>query len=68
MAACACPNDGVCFEQVGGTAQSGGGDPDIQCTTPAAGDGDPCARIRGQGTCNDDPNVSGLCLCDNGIR
>ena len=65
-AACACPNGGVCFEQIGGTAQQG--DPEIQCATPSAGSGDPCSLITGEGTCTDDPNVTGLCLCDNGIR
>jgi len=67
-AACACPDGGVCFEQLGGPAQQGGGEPTIACTTPAPGDGDPCLRIEGQGTCSDSPTVSGLCMCDNGIR
>src|SRR3569623_1939816 len=52
-AGCACPNGGVCYEQVGGPAQMGNTQPDIECTTPSAGTGDPCARIEGQGTCTD---------------
>ena len=66
-AACACSDGGVCFEQIGGPAQMAG-DPMIQCTTPAAGSGDPCGRIQGQGTCMDSTTVSGLCVCDNGER
>lgn len=66
MAACACPNGGVCYEQIGGPAMQM--PPSIACTTPAAGTGDPCARIQGEGTCTDSMTVSGLCLCDNGIR
>ena len=62
-AACACPEGGVCFEQLGGTPQPSGSDPGIQCTTPAPGDGDPCARIEGQGTCSASPTVGGLCMC-----
>ena len=65
--ACACPNGGVCYEQVGGPATSDPA-PAIECTTPAPGSGDPCARITGQGTCSDSPNVGGLCICDNGQR
>src|SRR5436305_104296 len=57
MAACACPNGGICFEQIGGPAQQSDTDPEIQCAT-----GDTCAAITGQGTCSEDPNVSGLCL------
>jgi hypothetical protein len=67
-AACACPNGGVCFEQIGGPAQQGSAGPTIECATPAAGSGDPCARIQGEGTCRPDDQVSGLCVCDNGIR
>lgn len=67
-AACACPDGGVCFEQIGGTAQDMGGTADIQCAVPAAGSGDVCARIEGEGTCRDSETVSGLCICDNGIR
>jgi hypothetical protein len=69
-AGCACTDGGVCFEQIGGTAQQGGG-PDIQCYGPAAcpgGCGTVCDEIEGQGTCTLDPNVENLCLCDNGIR
>lgn len=66
-AGCACPNGGVCFEQIGGPAQPAG-DPEIQCATPTAGDTDPCTRITGEGTCTDSTSISGLCLCDNGIR
>jgi hypothetical protein len=65
--ACACPDGGVCFEQIGGPAVPAG-DPEIACTTPAAGDGDPCTRIVGEGTCSDSPTVGGLCVCDNGER
>ena len=67
-AACACPNGDVCFEQIGGTAQSSDAPPPIACTTPASGTGDPCPRIVGEGTCHASTAVSGLCLCDNGIR
>ncbi len=65
---CACPNGGVCYEQIGGPAQQSGTEPQIECTTPTAGTGDPCTRIAGEGTCRDSPTVSGLCVCDNGIR
>lgn len=67
-AACACPNGEVCYEQIGGPAQQAGSGPMIDCTLPAAGTGDPCSRISGQGTCTDSATVSGLCVCDNGIR
>jgi hypothetical protein len=67
-AACACSDGGVCFEQLGGPAQQGSGASEVGCTTPAPGDGDPCARIEGQGTCSDSDQVSGLCVCDNGVR
>lgn len=67
-AVCACLNGGVCFEQVGGPAQQGGTTPQIQCTIPAAGNGDVCTRVVGQGHCSDSANVGGLCICDNGIR
>ena len=67
-AACACPNGEVCYEQIGGPAQQAGTSPMIDCTLPASGTGDPCARISGQGTCTDSTTVSGLCICDNGIR
>ncbi len=63
---CACPDGGVCFEQLGGPAQSV--PPEVQCTVPAPGTGDPCPRITGEGTCTASLDVSGLCLCDNGIR
>ena len=66
--ACACPGSEVCFEQVGGTAQPQGSGPTIACILPADGTGDPCARIQGEGTCTDSASVSGLCVCDNGIR
>jgi hypothetical protein len=67
-AACACPDGGVCFEQVGGTVQQGSAGEEIQCAVPGAGSGDACARIEGQGTCRPSETVSGLCVCDNGIR
>lgn len=63
---CACPNGGVCFEQIGGPAQMT--PPEVQCTTPDPGTGDPCARIVGEGTCTPSMTVTGLCLCDNGAR
>lgn len=66
MAGCACPNGGVCYEQIGGPAVQN--PPEVQCTVPAPGSGDPCSRITGQGTCTDSLDVTGLCLCDNGIR
>jgi hypothetical protein len=65
---CACSDGGVCFEQIGGPAQMTGSSPQIMCTVPAAGSGDPCTRIVGEGTCKDSETVSGLCICDNGIR
>jgi len=43
-------------------------DPAIECILPASGSGDPCPRIQGQGMCTDSTTVSGLCICDNGIR
>lgn len=67
-AACACPNGEVCYEQVGGPAQQAGTSPTIACILPAAGTGNPCPRIQGEGTCIDSTTVSGLCVCDNGIR
>ena len=67
-AACACPDGGVCFEQIGGTTQDMGGAYDVECAAPAAGSGDECARIQGQGTCRASEEVGGLCICDNGIR
>ena len=67
-AACACPNGEVCYEQVGGPAQMAGTGPMIACTLPAPGSGDPCSRVQGEGTCTDSTTVSGLCVCDNGIR
>jgi len=66
-AGCACPDGGVCYEQIGGTVTTMTSPP-IECTTPAPGNGDPCARIDGQGTCTDSTTVAGLCVCDNGIR
>ncbi len=65
-AACACPNGEVCFEQIGGPATQT--PPSIECTLPAPGPGDPCALIQNEGTCTDSTTVSGLCICDNGIR
>lgn len=72
-AACACYDGGACFEQLGGTAQQAGSEPQIQCGPAYACPGgnfpcDPCASITGQGHCSLDPNVANLCLCDNGIR
>ena len=72
-AACACYDGGACFEQIGGTAQQAGSEPQIQCGPAYACPGgdiacDPCASITGQGHCSLDPNVANLCLCDNGIR
>jgi hypothetical protein len=66
-AACACPDGGVCYEQIGGPAEPSNG-PQVECTQPAPGTGDPCARITGQGACQDSTTVSGLCICDNGER
>jgi hypothetical protein len=66
MTGCACPNGEVCYEQIGGPAETM--PPAIDCTLPAPGTGDPCARIQGQGTCTESTAVSGLCLCDDGIR
>lgn len=65
---CACPNGGVCFEQIGGPAMQAGSGPEVQCTTPTAGDGDACTRIQGEGTCTESAAVTGLCVCDNGER
>lgn len=66
MAGCACSDGGVCYEQVGGPATMT--PPMVECATPTAGSGDPCGRIQGEGTCRDSTTVSGLCICDNGIR
>jgi hypothetical protein len=60
---CACANGGICYEQIGGPAQQAGSEPDIQCFAASSCDG-----ITGQGHCSPDPNVTGLCLCDDGIR
>jgi hypothetical protein len=64
-ASCVCRNGEVCFEQIGGPAQS---------TMPMFGcaqvpdQGDRCALIQDQGRCTASTSVTGLCLCDNGIR
>lgn len=63
-----CPGGGVCFEQVGRTVQQGGDVDEIQCTVSGAGSGDACGRIEGEGMCRPSETVSGLCVCDNGIR
>jgi len=65
-AACVCFDGGVCFEQVGGTVQPAGG-PVIECAA-VPDQGDRCALIEGQGHCVASPNVTGLCICDNGLR
>jgi len=70
-AACVCFDGGVCYEQIGGPAQQSGTTPQIQCYPASAcpgGCSSVCDEIVGQGTCSEDPNVSGLCICDNGIR
>jgi hypothetical protein len=66
-AGCACSAGGVCYEQIGGPATMMMS-PTIECASPTSGSGDPCGRITGQGTCSDSTTVSGLCICDNGIR
>jgi hypothetical protein len=68
-AACACMGEGICFEQLGGPAMSSGG-AEIQCYSTATCHDSctGCDVITGQGTCVADPNVSALCLCDDGIR
>jgi len=71
-ASCVCFNGGVCFEQTGGTPQQLGSTPQpvplpIQCAQ-VPDQGDRCALIQNQGHCTASPTVTGLCLCDNGIR
>jgi hypothetical protein len=65
-AGCACPNGGVCMEQIGGPAIDSNG-LNIECVQACAIATD-CSCITGQGRCGPSPNVTGLCVCDNGIR
>ena len=62
---CMCSNGGVCFEQIGGPPQST--PPMIGCAQ-VPDQGDRCALIKDQGRCTASTSVTGLCLCDNGIR
>jgi hypothetical protein len=62
---------GICMEQVGGPALPGAGTPQIQCVDPTPGClGWPavCGCITGQGHCQPSTTVTGMCICDNGIR
>jgi hypothetical protein len=61
---CTCP-EGVCVDQVGGP----GGPVGLHCGSwrPAdCDDADPCPCVVDEGTCSLDPDVLGLCQCDNG--
>ncbi len=52
--ACVCPAGEVCYQIDDGA---------IGCVAPAQGDGDACARVVGEGRCDDSPIVTGLCAC-----
>jgi hypothetical protein len=68
-AACACSGVGVCYEQIGSPAQSSGSSPEIGCFGPEICNlADVCLCITGQGRCAPSQAVSGLCICDNGLR
>jgi hypothetical protein len=73
MALCACPGALVCVEELGGppVQGSGGGSPPLRCEpritgcTPVG----PCDCLGPYlDGCRPSDTVSGLCLCDNGIR
>lgn len=65
---CTCEGGRVCMEQIGGPAQQAGAGPEVQCVTVGVTEVFSCSLIQGQGTCALDVVVSGLCVCDNGIR
>jgi hypothetical protein len=73
-ASCACPgtaND-MCVEEIGGPAVQGQSQPSITCEAVPASCAlpDRCGCISNStlGTCTASPQVTGLCVCDNGIR
>jgi hypothetical protein len=66
-ASCVCFNGGVCFEQIGGPARPTSTPPAVQCAQ-VPDQGDRCSLIEDQGHCIASPSVTGLCLCDNGVR
>jgi len=61
LGTCACPDGGVCFEQVAGSEQAAV----VTCATPAPGGGDPCLRVADEGVCKPSAYVTGLCVCDH---
>ena len=65
VASCVCFNGGVCFEQIGGPVQSA--PPAVQCAQ-VPDQGDRCSLIEDQGRCTASTSVTGLCLCDSGVR
>ena len=61
---CTCPQ-GVCVDQNGGPGEPVG----LHCGSwrPAACEqDDPCPCVVEEGSCERDPDVLGLCRCDNG--
>ncbi len=70
---CSCADmDGVCVEQLGGTAQRAGDPPALSCRPrPAACDGgDLCSCVAAGPIerCSPSASVENLCECDNGVR
>jgi hypothetical protein len=66
---CACSDGGVCVRQIGGPAIPV--DPPTTCDKPVTGcdAGSACDCLPPkEGKCHADPQVAGLCICDNGVR
>jgi hypothetical protein len=62
---CTCPDGGVCVNQTGGPGEPVG----LHCGSwrpLECGDEDPCPCVVEEGECAPDPDVLGLCQCDNG--
>lgn len=62
---CTCPS-GVCVDQNGGP----GGSVGLHCGSwrpDDCDDTDPCPCVVDEGECSLDPDVLGLCQCDNGL-
>jgi hypothetical protein len=62
---CTCPEGGVCVNQSGGPGEPVG----LHCgswRSQECDDEDPCPCVVGEGECALDPDVLGLCQCDNG--
>jgi hypothetical protein len=71
QAACACPGSGqACMVQIGGPAIQV--EPPVECVTMPAGctlaDRCGCLAQGGLERCWTSETVSGLCVCDNGVR